>query len=426
MPVIKTFDGFQSVGAGASASSGGGSVNLSGLSHTYAKIYRTQPNVRICVDFLARNVAQLGIHAYKRVSDTDRQRLYGLDVIRWLNKPNPGTTRYRLIESLMSDLGIYFNAYWLKVRVPGRLGFVRLPPEEVDVKGDLLPSAYVWTHDSKELTFAPSEIVHFNGYNPTNSKTGLSPMETLRQILAEEFAAVQFRRNLWKNAARRDGVIEVAPNGPQYGPEQLRAYREQWQEALTGPEGSGKTGLLPKGMTFKESQFSAKDSEYVTGSKLRREVCAAAYHIPQPMVGILEHATFSNIKEQHKHTYQDSLAPWLVMIVAEFDRQILDESEDDVEDVYFEFNINAKLAGSFEEQASSIQSLTGRPVMTGNEGRARLNLPRVEQPDMDRVALPLNTGAGESDTNDKPGIKRTPPPASDSNPDDEDEDAADA
>jgi phage portal protein BeeE len=38
--------------------------------YDYATIYRTQPNVRTCVDFLARNVAQLGLHVYRRVSDT--------------------------------------------------------------------------------------------------------------------------------------------------------------------------------------------------------------------------------------------------------------------------------------------------------------------------------------------------------------------
>ena len=50
----------------------------------------------------------------------------------------------------MSDLGIYFNAYWLKVRyrrADGRhaIGLVRLPPEEMAVKGGLLPTHFVWT-----------------------------------------------------------------------------------------------------------------------------------------------------------------------------------------------------------------------------------------------------------------------------------------
>ena len=33
---------------------------------SYGRLYATQPSVRICVDFLARNVAQLGLHLYRR------------------------------------------------------------------------------------------------------------------------------------------------------------------------------------------------------------------------------------------------------------------------------------------------------------------------------------------------------------------------
>jgi hypothetical protein len=45
------------------------------LTQDYAAIYRTQPAVRTVVDFLARNVGQLSLHTFKRVSETDRKRL---------------------------------------------------------------------------------------------------------------------------------------------------------------------------------------------------------------------------------------------------------------------------------------------------------------------------------------------------------------
>jgi hypothetical protein len=45
------------------------------FNYDYATIYRMQPNVRTCVDFLGRNLAQLGLHVFKRISDTDRERL---------------------------------------------------------------------------------------------------------------------------------------------------------------------------------------------------------------------------------------------------------------------------------------------------------------------------------------------------------------
>src|SRR5262245_47773974 len=135
--------------------------------------------------------------------------------------------------------------------------------------------------------------------------------------------------------------------------------------------------ILPRGMSLKTISHTARDSEYLSARKLTREECAAAYHIPLPMVGILEHATFSNIKEQHKQLYADCLGPWLEMIQLELEAQLLPEAGNE-RNVYLEFNIADKLKGSFEEQSTALQVAIGRPFMTANEGRARLNLPAIK------------------------------------------------
>jgi HK97 family phage portal protein len=383
--VIQSLGALQSVAGPEPSWTGtsGGSLNLYGSSQTYQAIYRSQPNVRTVIDFLARNVAQLGLHIFRRVSDTDRERLSTHELAGWLYHPNPGTTRYRLFEALLIDLGIYFNAFWAKVRSEP-LGLVRLPPDQVQIEGVLLPSAYVWTPASgSPQRFAPSEIVHFSGGNEI---AGLSPLETLRRILAEESAAGDYRQSMWNNSARIEGLIERPPTAPIWTPAQRQSWREQWQSMYArGGALPGSVAVLEDGMTFKPISHTAKDLEFLAARKLTREECAAAYHVPLPMVGILEHATFSNVREQHKHLYQDCLGPWLEMIEEEIERQLLIECIDQ-RDVYCEFNIQDKLKGSFEEQATSLQQLVGRPMMTANEGRARLNLPRDPDPASDKLA----------------------------------------
>lgn len=364
---------------------------------TYAAIYSTQPNVRTVIDFLARNIAQIGLHAYRRVSDLDRERLAAHEVLRWLEQPNPGTTRYRLFESLMQDLGIYYNAFWLKVRKSDNaIGLVRIPPESITVEGWLVPTGFSWAlPDGRTIKLDREQVVYFSGFDPCDPLMGLSPLETLRQVLAEDAAQTAYRASYWQNAARIEGVITRPAGAPKWTPDQKTAFREQWQARFGGGAGAGQTAVLEDGMEFKPVSFSARDSEFVLARKLTREECAAAYHVPLPMVGILDHATFSNIKEQHKQLYQDCLGPWLQMITEELERQLLPEARDTT-DVYLEFNISEKLKGSFEEQATSLYYLVGRPIMTANEGRARLNLPRIEDESADALALPLNTTAGPS------------------------------
>jgi HK97 family phage portal protein len=392
MPIVQsvgTLQAFTNPPAPVSSSSVGSSGW--GLQSAYAQIYATQPNVRICVDFLARNMAQLGLKVYRRVSDTDRQQLAYHQVARWLARPNPAKRRYRFMEDLMGDLGIYFNAFWFKVRGPvnGRsqvVGLVRLPPEEVTCTGGLLPRLYTWQSGSGSTDLDPNDLVVFNGYNPLDSRVGLSPLETLRQILEGEAAAAQNRAAYWLNASRMEGIIERPLTAPKWTPDQKKSWREQWQEKFAGVRNAGMVPVLEDGMTWKATSYSAKDSEYISARKLAREECASAYHIPLPMVGILDHATFSNIKEQHKQLYADTLGPWCVMIEDEVDGQLVPEADDHT-DVYTEFNIAEKLKGSFEEQAAALGALVGRPVMTLNEGRARLNLPSMkDDPTADEVA----------------------------------------
>lgn len=383
-----------------------------GARRSYVEIYRRQPAVRTVVDFFARNIAQLGLHLYQRVSDTDRVRLGRRDHVlpAVIARPNPRTTRYRMVESTVQDIGIFANGYWLKVRVRDRLGLVRLPGGELKVAGTILPTGYTWAPAAAPAReFAPSEIVHFRLYDPGNPSLGFPPIETLRRVLAEEAAAGDYRQHFWTNAARVETVLTRPKDAAKWQPEQREEFRRQWQE-FAGRK-AGMTPVLEDGMEVKVIGQSFRDSEYLGARKLSREEVAAAYHVPLPMVGILEHATFSNIREQHKQLYQDCLGPWLVMLEEELELQLLPEFDDgagvDVEDLYLEFNIQEKLKGSFDEQVTSLSTAIGRPFMTVNEGRARLNMPRDPAAASDQIAEVAQGQAAPRDRRNTDDADRT-------------------
>jgi HK97 family phage portal protein len=365
-------------------------------SYDYATLYRSQPNVRTCVDFLARNIAQLGLHVYRRVSESDRRREREHGLAQTLARPLPPwakVTTYRLIESLMGDLGIYHNAYWLKVRPKDApMGLLRVPPTLVTVKGSLAPTGYEINAGAKPVQVPPEAMVHFRGYNAESPLVGLSPLETLRRVLAEEQAAGDYRENFWANAARMHGIVERPADAKEWDRDAMERFKAEFSALYSGPENSGTTAVLEEGMTWKQVEFNAQESEYLAGRKLTREECARAYHIPPPLVGILDHATFANIREQHKSLYTDTLGPWLAMIEQEIALQLLPDYPDS-DGVYVEFNIQEKLQGDFEEQTRALQSAVGRPWMTANEARARMNMPSLDG-DAGELVTPLNVLTG--------------------------------
>jgi HK97 family phage portal protein len=366
------------------------------FTHDYAAIYRTQPNVRTVVEFLARNIAQLGLHVFRRVSDTDRVRLIDHGLAQTIKRPNPWTTRYRLIEALISDMAIYNRAYWLKVKLPEQsLALLRIPPHLVRERGNYLVSkSYkIELGEGKALEPTPDQIVHFRGYSPDNNVTAISPLETLRRVLAQDDAASGYREKFWRNAARQGGVIERPAEAPEWSDVARSRFLQEFQAMYSGEVNSGTTAILEDGMTWKAGSFSAEQSQWYEGTKLTMEQCARAYHIPLPMVGILDHATFSNITEQHKNLYQDTLGPWLSMVPEEIDLQLTPEF-DDREGVYVEFNIQEKLQGSFEEQVKALQAAVGAPWMTRAQARAVMNQPKLDDPTADELVTPLNVLIG--------------------------------
>lgn len=390
------------------------------FSVSYEEIYKTQPHVRTVIGFLARNIAQLGIHVFKRAGDTDRQRLANHPLANLLARPNTRTTRYRLVDALVNDLGIFDNAFWLKAQVDRQPhGLVRLPPKMVTPLGE----SFLWAEGYRVKggrgyrDFPAEQIVHFRGYNPTDSRWGLSPMETLRQVLAEEYEAGRWREQLWRNGARFPGHIR-RPAEAKWTEEQRQRFTNSWRGLYTGDgPGAGGTPVLEDGMTFEPSGITPQQAQYLETRKLTREEVAAAFHIPLPMVGILDHATFSNIEEQHKQLYQDTLGPWLEMISEEIELQLLPDI-DASPGIYVEFNMAEKLKGDFATESASLQGAVGGPFMTANEGRARMNLPQVDGGD--ELMRPLNMGIVGEDPPEPAPAAAPPDPAADDIPPAED------
>lgn len=373
------------------------SVRLYGdFTYDYGTIYEKQPSVRRVVDFLAKNIAQLGIKAYRRVSDTDRQHLTDHPLTDVLLRPNQYTTRFRFIKEIISDRAIYDDCYILKVRQPdsGRLALVRVPVPHIEIKGEnwLRPDMYVLVGNRKRYEIDPEDVIRFPGYHPSDPRKSISPLETLRRVLAEEAAAGSYRENFWKNAGRMEAVITRPAEAPSWSDNARQRFRADWERLYAGEAGSGKTAILEEGMEIKQMSFNAKDSQYIESRKLLLEEVAGAYHISAPMIGLLDEANFASVNAYHRMLYQDTLAPWLVGTEEELELQLLPEFTD-VEDVYLEFNLQEKLKGSFVEEADMLQKATGRPYLTVNEARARRNLPTVEGGD--DLARPLNLVVGQ-------------------------------
>ena len=132
-------------------------------------------------------------------------------------------------------------------------------------------------------------------------------------------------------------------------------------------------------MELKSIAFNPRENQWAEAAKLSLETVAQVFQVNPTMVGVLDNANYSNVREFRRMLYGDTLGPWLIQfeqrINATLVPMILGRSGSEV---YTEFNIQSKLTGSFEEQGAVMQQAIGSPWMTVNEGRARLNMSSVD------------------------------------------------
>lgn len=373
------------------------------LGQTYEELWKEQPHLRTVVDFLARNIAQLGVHAYRNEGDEGRIRVRTGFLPKLLQRPNPHQTGYELFYQLVADLALYDRAYWIitqtsdhrkyeirSIRPTWVMGFRNGDAWD---PGDLLVKLPGEHH---EVLIPRDRVLYFHGWDPQDSRLGVSPVEALKGTLAEQIQAGMFREQMWRNGGRVGAYMTRPVDAPTWTNEDRRRFMDSFRAAHTGNgPGVGGTPLLEDGIEMKRVGFSAKDEQFVETHKLSLQTVAAVYHINPTMVGLLDNANYSNVREFRRMLYGETLGPLIKMIEERLNGFMLPRMN--LPDaVYLEFNTESRLRGSFEEQGKVLQTSIGGPWLTINEGRALQNLPAVEGGD--DLIKPLNvTQNGDQD-----------------------------
>lgn len=364
------------------------------------QLWREQPHLRTVTDFIARNVASVNLHAFRRDSDGGRERIRGEQVSRLMKKCSPSMLTYDLIYRSLMDLSLYDEFIWLVDT--DRVGEWRITP--------ISPTwqiTYRW-HDAwtmKSMIMAdpstgehveiPAEkVVRVHGYDPFTMKRGASPVDALKDTLREQLEAAAYRSSLWTSGARIGGVI-TRPAGTSWDAKARRRFKAAWQSQYTGRgSGTGGTPILEDGMDYKPSHLKAQDEQVVDMTKLSLQTVASVYHVNPTQVGLLDNANYSNVREFRRSLYGDSLGPQIKRIedaLNQWALPILGAGDD----VYVEFNLEEKLRASFEEKAAVTSTAVGAPWMTVNEARQMNNMPAIEGGD--DLARPLNTSFSGED-----------------------------
>jgi HK97 family phage portal protein len=391
-------------------------LQMVGTFAAYGALYRQQLWVGVLVRKLARATARIPLQI--RVGDPDGQNQMEKGPLQaLLDQPTPTLTGFHLKEWVAATRKVYGEAFLLKMR--DDKGVVRelqpMHPRNTITRrngwtGEL---EYIYAAGTRDVSFLPTipaeDVIAFTSYNPDNMARGVSALEGLRATLQNEDAARRANASFWTRGARPSLLLTHPDTLSEAAQERLKRKAEA---SHGGPDNMGGIAVFEEGITAQILNLSAEEMQYIESRKLNREEVCAAFDVPPPVVHILDRATFSNITEQLRSMYRDTMSPDFEEYQSVLNASLIPDFYPD-RDAFSLFNMADVLRGDFEKRMQAALQLRQSGLGTGNEGRRWIDLPPSEDPEMDKFYA--NAALAELGSRPVPGA--APQPQGDSTDD---------
>jgi HK97 family phage portal protein len=369
-------------------------MQLEASFQTYAQLYMRQPWVATVVNRISHAIARLQINVWDTAPATGNvlrpAKGEGASAFaRLMSRPCPTMHPYQFRLWLASTFEVYGEAFLIKIRdgepytrqtmVDGKrstvssstgktVGFLPMHPALTqifrDQYGDL---TYRFMGQPNEL-ISEDMVVPFVAYNPETAMRGISRLEPLRSTLLNEDASRRATATWWKNMGRPSAVMHVEGK---LNPKAKDSLKEQLQMMYQGAENAGKVAVLENGSKLEQWQLNSEEMQYIESRKLNREEVCAVYDISPTAVHILDHATFSNVTENLRSVYRDSICPRLEFLESVFNHYVGDEFNGQLE---AKFDIRQVMRGDFVQRAQAHVQLVQTGIEKISEARPEFDL----------------------------------------------------
>lgn len=349
---------------------------------SYVALYERQPWINAAVKKLASATGRLPLKTYQRTAtgrDDARDTPYG----QLLRRPNKRIDPVTLWRWVSSTEDIFGESFLGKVRDAGGRPVELVPLHPTWMHYDTSDQQWSVDDGKRRFDIDRRDFIHFRYYAP-NGVRGLSPLEPLRSTLENEEGARRANSAMWRNGGRPSVVLSHPRTLSDPAAERIAA---SWADIHGGVDNWAKAAVLEEGMTATVLPLNVEELQYIEARKLNREEVCGVYDIPPPVLHILDRATFSNITEQLRSMYRDTMAPRIGAIESTLEHELRDgrmgaNVEPDFPDnLYAEFLMDEVLRGDFEVRVNAWATAINTGQVTPDEARRAENRPFVEGSD---------------------------------------------
>lgn len=220
-------------------------------------------------------------------------------------------------------------------------------------------------------------VPHLGG----NPFRGLGTIAKAREDIGLELARRNTGANFWADGGRPEGLL--IPQQKLTDP-QTAQLKKSFKEAKK----DGGTVVSPYGVDYKELSMSPVDQEFVVSGNFSVATICRWFGVPMDKLGELARATHSNIEHQAIAFLQDTIAPIVNKIEAEYTSKCYTLASE--MDMYMEMNMDAYQRADTQAQAELMRSEIQNGVSTPNEWRKLKNRPKLDGGDEGYIQLNMS------------------------------------
>lgn len=337
-----------------------------------------EATVYACVRILSGAVGKLPIKIYQDTGGSKRHAEHYLSPLLKL-RPNEHMTALDFFEVMEIQRNLYGNAYAgiafhhtgpnkgkVKALYPIDSGKVTI---YIDAKGIYSGDNRMWyviTDNNRQYKLKPCEILHFKALSEDGIQ-GVSPIRHLQTLIENAASGTDYINKFYKNGMTTKGIIHYIGD---LSPEAERTFRDKFEQMASGLKNAHRISLLPYGYQFQPLKMSLADAQFIENYRLTIRQIAAAFGVKNHQLNDLDRATHTNISEQQREFYIDTLMEILLKYEQELMYKLFTPGEISA-GFYLRFNADAITRADIKTRYEAYRTGVQGGFVAPNEARAR-------------------------------------------------------
>ncbi|PEI43566.1 phage portal protein [Bacillus pseudomycoides] len=327
------------------------------------------PSVKAAVELISNSISTLPIYLYvENEDDSSIEKVTDSRVARLNHSSNKFETAQSIKKKVVTDYLLHGKAYLYKKN--GELHHLEAKNiEEVDYTEDGI------TIGRKEFTYNGTNTVELDSSEVViidSATNGI--LADGGKVLVQASQQIEYSSSLLANSAVPTGVLKSSSRLTENA---ITRLRKSWESLYQGASRSGRTIILEEGLEFLPLSMKPDEMQLTDSNKMMISEIARLFNIPESMIN--SSANKYNSLEQNGAQYlQGTLSPIITAIESSLDKEMLTDTEQQL-GYFFRFDTSEILRTTESEKIKSVSDALSKGLISFNEARAKIDLPKVEE-----------------------------------------------